>query len=226
MAPSSAGAAAFSGKQSPGNDPDGPRNGGKLQQVTELPLDEGTKRRIEAHARAVSQRPPLAAETGHRVHSQKGSCVVCSRFAASFKFEPCGHLCVCPACADAIRGESVRQRARAQCPLCRWYSDKMVKVRDQAPTLEDMGLRYLSSPHAPTRHRLYRLPLPDDKADEVKRAQLAATRKRASNLSAERMWRGPGLDAVFQDYLHYQGAHLASQLFDSRFRLSALCDPA
>jgi hypothetical protein len=212
LVPASTDTAALSGGQVQGNDSDGPRKGGKLQHVTEPPLDEGTKRRIEAHARAVSQRPPLAAETGHRVPSHKGSCVVCSKAGSTYKFESCGHLCICQFCADNIRAEAMRQRTRAQCPLCCWFSDKMIKVKEQTFTLEDMGLTYGSSPHARTRHRVYRLPLPDGKAEEVKRAQLAATRTKARNLSPERMWRGPGLDAVFEDYFRYPGVDAASRL--------------
>ena len=161
-------------------------------------IDEHTRRRIEMHVRALSLRPPLAEATGHRVR-RDAMCAVCESGKRVYRFEPCGHLCACSKCVDMIRKE-----ARPQCPLCRWYSDRIVKAEGRNFSLEEMGLDYKSSPHAETRQRLYRMPLPDEKADDVRRAHIISAREITKKLSSESMWRGPGQTAVFE-ISNYQG---------------------
>lgn len=78
------------------------------------------KRKAE---RGEATAPSLAPQTVKRVKSHHGAqeCAVCMVSRTSHVFVPCGHLCVCAACAGAI------QKTNRRCPLCRKVG-KVMKV--------------------------------------------------------------------------------------------------
>lgn len=54
-------------------------------------------------------------------------CVVCMAATVSTVLVPCGHLCLCVACATAMQ-KSTKESKVVQCPLCRVTVDKMHRV--------------------------------------------------------------------------------------------------
>lgn len=55
---------------------------------------------------------------------QKNECVVCKDAEAMLAAIPCGHLCVCAACADKIHGIGKTN----ECPNCRRYIVMMQRI--------------------------------------------------------------------------------------------------
>lgn len=59
-------------------------------------------------------------------------CVVQER--RTHAFLPCGHLCVCRTCADAVQSHSCRNsmmnggQRRACCPICRTPSQAVMRI--------------------------------------------------------------------------------------------------
>ena len=92
------------------------------------------------------ERPPMAEveldplldlRTGHPMGDVEGSspgggaaaadhsgkeCVVCMDAARTHLFVPCGHQCVCAACAETLR------RGKRPCPMCRGPIRDVIKV--------------------------------------------------------------------------------------------------
>ena len=54
------------------------------------------------------------------------TCVVCLNAPKTHIFDPCGHMCVCEACAQRVM--SVTGHVPGRCPLCRHPAQKTMKV--------------------------------------------------------------------------------------------------
>lgn len=88
------------------------------------PWCSGCASRVEAlDALPGSRTPPGPLGRGRHDAGRESECVVCLAELAVLAFVPCGHRCVCPACAERLPME-----ARRRCPQCRGEADALIRI--------------------------------------------------------------------------------------------------
>ena len=66
--------------------------------------------------------PDRAHSTSAAVEEEDSSCIICMEAERTHLFVPCGHRCVCEACAALVMSEN------SECPMCRVPAIHIVKV--------------------------------------------------------------------------------------------------
>ena len=82
----------------------------------EWPLTAAGQDTSSAQSRDESRRVPEAKDN-------ESTCVICCEQKPAMACIPCGHMCMCPACADTF--ESQRDR---RCPVCREFVASTMRV--------------------------------------------------------------------------------------------------
>ena len=76
-------------------------------------------------ARIAAEKAASKAESKAEEAQSRLECVVCLEQEKTHIFIPCGHKCVCKACADVVM-----KNVGAKCPLCRKKASQVCRVFD------------------------------------------------------------------------------------------------
>ena len=110
------GLARVSSSQQPSSQRPLPRGRGTSSAADATPQNPQTNEELGSHENRESQK-----EQRRRDENDEQLCVICLAEPRSHAFVPCGHRCVCTACAED-------SRSARKCPMCKGEVSQIIKI--------------------------------------------------------------------------------------------------